>query len=62
MAGNEYLLRLATLDDAGQLFELGRDPAVTRFFSWGPYTSIDQPVAYIESLAPSATVARCWSS
>lgn len=51
VAGNEYLLRLATLDDAGQLFELGRDPAVTRFFSWGPYTSIDQPVTYIESLA-----------
>ncbi|MFY9489190.1 MAG: GNAT family N-acetyltransferase [Solirubrobacterales bacterium] len=49
--GPEYLLRFATLDDAQQLFDLGVDPAVTRFFSWGPYSSIDQPIAYIESLA-----------
>lgn len=50
VVGPEYLLRLATPDDAGQLFELGKDPAVTRFFSWGPYNSIDEPLAYIESL------------
>lgn len=50
VVGNEYLLRFATPDDAEQLFELGTDPAVTRFFSWGPYTSIEQPLAYIEDL------------
>ena len=40
-------LRYATLEDAPRLFELARDPAVTRFFSWGPYTSVEQPEAYI---------------
>jgi ribosomal-protein-alanine N-acetyltransferase len=29
---------------------LGSDPEVTRFFSWGPYASIDEPLAYIEGL------------
>lgn len=48
--GPEYLLRLATPDDAHQLFDLGRDPAVTRFFSWGPYTSIEEPLSYIDAL------------
>ena len=52
VAGEKYLLRLATADDAEQLFELGKDPAVTRFFSWGPYTSIEQPLKYVEDLAP----------
>lgn len=48
--GQDYLLRLAAADDADQLFRLGEDPAVTRFFSWGPYTSIEQPLKYIEDL------------
>jgi ribosomal-protein-alanine N-acetyltransferase len=48
--GADYLLRLAVPDDAEQLFKLGEDPAVTRFFSWGPYTSIEQPLKYIEDL------------
>ena len=34
-----------------RLFELAADPAVTRFFSWGPYTTIEQPESYIGSLA-----------
>lgn len=50
VVGPDYLLRLPTADDATQLFELGKDPAVTRFFSWGPYTSIDQPLEYIAAL------------
>jgi [ribosomal protein S5]-alanine N-acetyltransferase len=45
--GPRFALRYARLADAPALFELGRDPAVTRFFSWGPYTSIEQPEAYI---------------
>jgi ribosomal-protein-alanine N-acetyltransferase len=53
VASTDYLLRFATPDDAEQLFTLGSDPAVTRFFSWGPYTSIDQPLNYIERLAAS---------
>jgi ribosomal-protein-alanine N-acetyltransferase len=52
VSNDAYLLRYATEGDAEQLFNLGSDPAVTRFFSWGPYTSIEQPAAYIEQLAP----------
>lgn len=50
VVGENYLLRFAVADDAEQLFRLGEDPAVTRFFSWGPYTSIEQPLKYIEDL------------
>jgi ribosomal-protein-alanine N-acetyltransferase len=49
--GHTHLLRFATRDDADQLLGLASDPAVTRFFSWGPYRSIDEPLAYIDSLA-----------
>src|SRR6188472_2911448 len=48
--GPRLALRYATLEDAPALFALGRDPAVTRFFSWGPYTSLEQPEAYIAGL------------
>jgi ribosomal-protein-alanine N-acetyltransferase len=48
--GPRLTLRYATADDAPRMLELGADSAVTRFFSWGPYTSIEQPQAYIASL------------
>lgn len=48
--GPRLSLRYATAADAPRLFELACDPAVTRFFSWGPYTSVEQPEAYIASL------------
>jgi [ribosomal protein S5]-alanine N-acetyltransferase len=47
--GPRLMLRYATLEDAPRLFDLAADPAVTRFFSWGPYTTIEQPEAYISS-------------
>ena len=50
VTGPRLTLRYARPDDAPRLFELASDPAVTRFFSWGPYTSIEQPQAYIASL------------
>jgi ribosomal-protein-alanine N-acetyltransferase len=50
LTGPTHLLRLATEDDAEQLFHLASDPAVTRFFSWGPYTAIEEPLAYIRAL------------
>ena len=37
--------------DAPALLELASDPEVTRWFSWGPYTSIDEPRAYIDRCA-----------
>lgn len=50
VVGPSLTLRYATAADAPAMFELGSDPEVTRFFSWGPYTSVDQPAAYIAGL------------
>ena len=41
------MLRYAQPADAQALFDLASDPAVTRWFSWGPYRSLDEPAAYI---------------
>jgi ribosomal-protein-alanine N-acetyltransferase len=49
--GPVLTLRYATPDDAPALLELASDPAVTRYFSWGPYTSVEEPLAYIAGLA-----------
>jgi len=49
--GRSLTLRYANADDAAALFELGSDPEVTQFFSWGPYTSQSEPRAYIAGLA-----------
>src|SRR4051812_42371096 len=48
--GPAYLLRYLTRDDAPALFELGSEPDVTRFFSWGPYRDAGEAEAFIESL------------
>ena len=45
------ILRYPQPDDAQRLLELAGDPDVTRWFSWGPYTSLDQPLAYVGKLA-----------
>jgi [ribosomal protein S5]-alanine N-acetyltransferase len=49
--GPTLRLRYAGAADARALFALGADPEVTRFFSWGPYTAIEEPQAYIGGLA-----------
>jgi ribosomal-protein-alanine N-acetyltransferase len=51
LAGPTLTLRYAQAADAPLLFALASDPEVTRWFSWGPYTSPDEPRAYIERLA-----------
>jgi ribosomal-protein-alanine N-acetyltransferase len=48
--GPTMSLRYATAEDAPALLELASDPAVTRYFSWGPYTSVEEPEAYIAGL------------
>jgi ribosomal-protein-alanine N-acetyltransferase len=48
--GPTLTLRYAVPEDALALFELGSDREVTRFFSWGPYVRLEQPVAYIVGL------------
>jgi ribosomal-protein-alanine N-acetyltransferase len=56
LRGPSLTVRYATEDDAPRLFELARDPAVTRFFSWGPYKRLEQAEAYIAGL-PAKRVA-----
>lgn len=51
VVGPSLMLRYPTPADAPALLELGADSEVTRFFSWGPYTSVAQPARYIEGLA-----------
>jgi len=48
LAGPTLALRLPEPSDAPALLELARDPEVTRWFSWGPYRSLEEPLAYIE--------------
>jgi len=47
LRGPTLTLRPPTLDDVEALFALGSDPEVTRWFSWGPYTSRTEPAAYV---------------
>lgn len=49
--GPRLSLRYARDDDADALFELGRDPEVSRFFSWGPYHERAEASAFIERMA-----------
>ncbi len=48
--GPTLVLRFAEPGDAAALFALGRDPEVTRFFSWGPYREQSEADAYIARL------------
>jgi len=50
LTGPTLTLRYAVPEDAQRLLELASDPAVTQWFSWGPYDSLDQPEAYIAGL------------
>ena len=46
--GPRLSLRTPRADDADALFELGRDPEVVKFFSWGPYRERAEAEAFIE--------------
>jgi ribosomal-protein-alanine N-acetyltransferase len=50
LRGPRLTLRYAQADDAPALYELGRDPDVSRFFSWGPYTDPAEASAFIERM------------
>jgi ribosomal-protein-alanine N-acetyltransferase len=49
--GPRLTLRYPRAADAAALYELGRDPDVSRFFSWGPYTDAAQASAFIARAA-----------
>jgi ribosomal-protein-alanine N-acetyltransferase len=51
VAGGDLVLRYAAASDAPALLALASDPEVTRWFSWGPYRSADEPAAYIAGQA-----------
>jgi ribosomal-protein-alanine N-acetyltransferase len=51
LRGPTLTLRVPEPGDAPALLALASDPEVTRWFSWGPYTALEQPLAYIEGLA-----------
>jgi ribosomal-protein-alanine N-acetyltransferase len=48
--GPRLSLRPPRADDADALFEMGRDPEVVRWFSWGPYATVDEAREFIDSL------------
>ena len=47
LRGPEITLRLPDAADAPALFALASDPEVTRWFSWGPYASVEEPLRWI---------------
>lgn len=49
--GPTLTLRPPREEDAGALLALASDPEVTRWFSWGPYTDLEQPLAYVARAA-----------
>jgi ribosomal-protein-alanine N-acetyltransferase len=51
VSGPRLRLRYPLAGDAPRLFELASDPLVTRWFSWGPYTSVEQAEAWIAAQA-----------
>jgi ribosomal-protein-alanine N-acetyltransferase len=51
VVGPSLTLRLPAPRDVPGLFALARDPEVTRWFSWGPYASDDEPRAWIDGAA-----------
>jgi ribosomal-protein-alanine N-acetyltransferase len=48
--GPSICLEVLRSEHADALFELGRNPDVSRFFSWGPYESRSEASAFIGSL------------
>jgi [ribosomal protein S5]-alanine N-acetyltransferase len=48
--GPTLTLRYPVASDAPALFGLASDPAVTRYFSWGPYERVEEAEAYIAGL------------
>jgi ribosomal-protein-alanine N-acetyltransferase len=51
LRGPQLTLRLPDPDDAPALLALASDPEVTQWFSWGPYASVEEPLAWIAAQA-----------
>jgi len=51
VTGPTLTLRLPGPEHVEALFALGQDPEVTRWFSWGPYESVEEPRAWVAGAA-----------
>jgi ribosomal-protein-alanine N-acetyltransferase len=49
--GPTLSLRYPRPSDAEALLEMGSDPEVTRWFSWGPYETVAEPQAFVARAA-----------
>jgi [ribosomal protein S5]-alanine N-acetyltransferase len=47
LRGPHLTLKVPDPEDAPALLALASDPEVTQWFSWGPYTDVAQPLAWI---------------
>jgi [ribosomal protein S5]-alanine N-acetyltransferase len=52
LTGPTLRVRIPREEDAAALFREASDPQVTRWFSWGPYSSEAEARAYLTRLAP----------
>jgi ribosomal-protein-alanine N-acetyltransferase len=52
LTGPTLRVRIPCAADAGALYAEASDPEVTRWFSWGPYSSEAEARAYLARLAP----------
>ena len=50
LTGPTLRVRIPHAEDAAALFEQASDPEVTRWFSWGPYSSESEALAYLARL------------
>ena len=50
LTGPTLRVRIPRDEDAAALFEQASDPEVTRWFSWGPYSSQSEALAYLARL------------
>jgi ribosomal-protein-alanine N-acetyltransferase len=50
LTGPTLRVRIPRPEDAPALFREASDERVTRWFSWGPYESVDEALAYLERL------------
>ena len=44
---DRLVMRMLSLDDAADIFDYTSDPEFARYLSWGPATSVEEPIAFL---------------